>query len=291
MSQEKSKNKYKERPGKADIFLEKEEPQKHVHVKLEVSRPKRRRRRATDVGTKDRRLHLQEVPLVQKFSDRSDDFGSGLEHLTSDRVQHQVEVPPPVSVIRFFKGTGRKNAKTRRENFESGTDRDDRELAHFCPARVSGDTDDVPASDDVEIGFELFERLVVLARVGLDLDPRLVLVQVQEPELLPGHPDGENPAGKFDNFIFRTFPRCQMFELFDKLFDGEGRFELVRVTDFGLIILPLQLLEPQLLVLLVLIDSGRIFFGRIFFGRLGTLAGIGREPSDHRKKSCTNRSF
>ena len=77
-----------------------------------------------------------------------------------------------------------------------------------------------------------------------------------------------------------------MFELFDKLFDGEGRFELVWVTDFGLIILPLQLLEPQLDVLLVLIDSGRIFFGR-----LGTLAGISREPSDHRKKSCTNRSF
>ena len=130
--------------------------------------------RAAVARLEDRRLHLDEPPLVERAADRRHDLRARDERLARLLVHQQVEVPLAVAELDVRQPVERVRQRLRvaREELDAL-----REHGRLAAARLPGPADD--AEDVAQVHVELAGH----RRVGDHLDPTRPVDEVEEDEL------------------------------------------------------------------------------------------------------------
>ena len=157
------------------------DPEVEVRVELVVMRDERAGERAAVARLEDRRLDLDEAPLVERPPDRGHDTRARDERLARLLVHQQVEVPLAVAELDVRQPVERVRQRLRvpREELDAL-----REHGRLAATGLSG-----PA-DDAEHVTEMHVELAGHRRVGDHLDPTRPVDEVEEDELphpAPGH--------------------------------------------------------------------------------------------------------
>eukprot|EP00982_Pelagococcus_subviridis_P009402 30920-Pelagococcus_subviridis.AAC.19 len=215
-------------PADDELLQEQLRGDAHVqrHVEVVVVRDERLGGGAAGDHVHHRRLHLDEILIVEVLADASDDVRARDEDVSHLRVHDEVEEALPVPRLLILQAAEPgEHVQTRREHLEVA--REDGQLAAFALARVAANADDIAAARGHVYLLEVVLRRHL--RVRHDLDFHAVAAEVVKVQLRPGRSLGHETSRDGDLHALVHDAVRDAAEARDEVRERRVDVELVRV--------------------------------------------------------------